>query len=132
MRAQEQMGREVKCHPSSPKRSSTGGASSRVRSLAPACVFHGVYDAAISSVSQIGPPVRLVLCLQRETVIALFVLLANKRWWVDISACQPQLLGLERAAVQFIEQAEGISSPWSRDKVAPTVALAPCGMDCLQ
>jgi hypothetical protein len=64
-------------------------------------------------------------------VMGVFVLPGSKQWWIEVPAEQPELLGLEKAAV-FITDQIGASSPWSRGMVSPELEIAPCGTDCGQ
>ncbi len=64
-----------------------------------------------------------------RTVVGLFVLPAEKRWWLEI-ADQPELLGLEALEIYF-PAVVATSSPWSRGETQPVMETAPCGTDCL-
>lgn len=61
-----------------------------------------------------------------NTVIGVFALPASKRWWIEIPQENPELLGLQKAAV-FITNWISVDSPWSKGMVHPLFASAPCG-----
>jgi hypothetical protein len=64
-----------------------------------------------------------------STVIGLFVIPPQKRWWIEIGD-QPELLGLEQLEVYFPQSAEATSA-WSRGEVSPDAEETPCKTDCL-
>lgn len=73
-----------------------------------------------------------VACTQRadQTVIALYVLPEEKRWWIEIPAARPELLGLNKVNLLFVDDIPA-SSAWSRGEIQPKAAKPPCGSDCL-
>jgi hypothetical protein len=62
-------------------------------------------------------------------LLGVFVLPKDKRWWIEIPAERPELLGLEHADL-FFPEVVATSSPWSRGEVQPVLEAAPCGTDC--
>ncbi len=62
-------------------------------------------------------------------IIGVYALPAAKKWWLRVPARQPDILGLERAAVFFTDNVQA-SSPWSRGEVTPDMEAAPCGSSC--
>lgn len=64
------------------------------------------------------------------TVIGVFSLPPDHRWWLEWVTEHPEeTLGLKRAEVFFTQQIEA-SSPWTRGDVKPHLEQAPCGTDC--
>ena len=72
-----------------------------------------------------------VACCQRagQTVMSLYVLPEEKRWWIEIPAQRPDLLGLQQVSLTFVDHAPA-SSAWSRGETRPEAATPPCGSDC--
>jgi len=66
----------------------------------------------------------------RRTVVGLFSLPPDHRWWLEWVADDPEgTLGLQRAEVFFAQAVEALS-PWSRGEVKPSLERAPCAADC--
>jgi len=66
------------------------------------------------------------------TIIAVFALPPEQRWWLEEIEKRPgETLGLNRAEVFFARQI-GAASPWSRGEVEPVAELSPCGSGCSQ
>lgn len=64
------------------------------------------------------------------TVVGLFAIPGDQRWWLEWVVEHPQeTLGLQRAEVFFARQVEA-SSPWSRGEVQAILKQAPCGANC--
>lgn len=63
--------------------------------------------------------------------VGVYVLPADKRWWIEIPARQPELLGLVRASLAFMDFPDA-ESAWSLGKVRPELSRPPCGSDCLR
>ena len=64
------------------------------------------------------------------TVVAVYAIPPDHRWWLEWVEKQPQeTLGLERAEVFFAQQVRA-SSPWSRGDVEAKLERGPCGADC--
>lgn len=64
------------------------------------------------------------------TVLGVFVIPPDHRWWLEWVAERPEeTLGLKCAEV-FFTQRIAASSPWSRGEVKPHLERAPCGADC--
>ena len=64
------------------------------------------------------------------TVIGVFSMPVDRRWWMEWVADQPEgLLGMTQAEVFFAEEIQA-SSPWSRREVSATEERAPCGAAC--
>jgi hypothetical protein len=64
-----------------------------------------------------------------HTVVGFFVLPEEKRWWIEVPAEHPELLGLRRVRV-FFPRRRDESSPWSRGEVEPVLEETPCGTPC--
>jgi hypothetical protein len=65
-----------------------------------------------------------------RTVVGVFSLPPDRRWWLEWAATDPKgTLGLSRAEVFFAEAIEA-SSPWSRGEAQPNLEQAPCGANC--
>ena len=65
-----------------------------------------------------------------RTVIGVFSLPPDHRWWLEWVAEHPEeTLGLKRAEVFFTQQIE-TSSPWTRGEVRPHLERAPCEANC--
>lgn len=65
----------------------------------------------------------------RDTVVRLFTIPLDHRWWLQLLEEKPQLAGLTQAEVFFAEKVNA-SSPWTRKEVKPDAPVAPCGTDC--
>lgn len=80
---------------------------------------------------QFTRPCPYVVCSQRagQTVVTLYVLPEEKSWWIEIPAQRPELLGLSKVKLQFIDDAPA-SSAWSRGETRPEAPQPPCGSDC--
>ena len=64
------------------------------------------------------------------TVIGVFSIPMDRRWWMEWVVDQPEgLLGMTKAEV-FFANAIPATSPWSRDEVHPIEERGPCGADC--
>jgi hypothetical protein len=65
-----------------------------------------------------------------RTVMGLFSIPPEYRWWLQWVADDPQgTLGLRRAEVFFTDKI-GALSPWARGGVKPELVQAPCGAQC--
>ncbi len=65
-----------------------------------------------------------------STVIGVFSLPQDRRWWLEWVAEEPEdTVGLKRAEVFFTQAVEALS-PWARGEARPNQKLAPCGADC--
>jgi hypothetical protein len=65
-----------------------------------------------------------------RTVVGLFSVPPDHRWWLQWVADDPEgTLGLQRAEVFFAQAVEALS-PWSRGEVKPSLERAPCAADC--
>jgi hypothetical protein len=101
------------------------------------CVLHVVLLGRASDVLQAdeicrisqGCPYVSAYHSSGSTVTGLFALPASKRWWIELPAQQPELMGLEKIELFFPQQAE-YSSPWARSEVQPVLQEAPCGSHC--
>lgn len=66
------------------------------------------------------------------TVVGIFSLPTDHRWWLQWVAENPEeTLGLKCANVFFTQSVEAFS-PWSRGNVKPNLEQAPCGAECLE
>lgn len=61
--------------------------------------------------------------------VGVYVLPENKRWWIEIPAQRPELLGLVRASLAFMDFPD-VESAWSRGDTRPELVQPPCGSDC--
>lgn len=61
--------------------------------------------------------------------VGVYVLPENKRWWIEIPAHHPELLGLVRASLAFMDFPDA-ESAWSRGDTRPELVQPPCGSDC--
>lgn len=87
-------------------------------------------QAALISSRYHSCPYCVSLVSAGHTVIGVFSIPPDQRWWLEWVAEHPnETLGLERAEVFFTQKVTA-SSPWSCGKVSPTLEQAPCGADC--
>jgi hypothetical protein len=64
------------------------------------------------------------------TVIGVFSMPSDRRWWMEWVADQPEgLLGMTKGEVFFADEIQA-SSPWSRGEVHAIEERAPCGAAC--
>ncbi len=63
-----------------------------------------------------------------RTVVGVFGIPESKRWWLEWPETQPEVVGLDTAAV-FLADRLIAPSPWTGDEVVACDS-APCGADC--
>lgn len=68
-------------------------------------------------------------CTNGPLTTGVYVLPEEKRWWIEIPAQQPHLLGLDKAWLVYANCPEA-SSPWSRGEVMAEMEETPCKSDC--
>lgn len=64
-----------------------------------------------------------------NTVVGVFSIPPERRWWLELLEKEPEVAGLRRAGVFFTDKVD-VSSPWSLGKVVPDLDVAPCGAEC--
>ncbi len=76
-------------------------------------------------------PYVVLYTASERLVVGVFMIPPGKRWWIEYPGEHPEVLGLEVARIEVMEDMDA-SNPWIRREVEPVLPVAPCGSDCGQ